>query len=263
MAPWAVLTAPPAILGKALAEGYDRIRDGHLRKFEFPHTLVHRSKTLQAWWGVIDTRRAPSSGEHHAKWFVDMGSKSVNKEAREGRDDEHAIPVAHTAHGIAEHKAPYVYMITEDVGSVTDGDTEEQEEEEMVTDDFAPALHEDDEHGITDGSGPILDEHDVENPDQIIILAAPPTTTKSTDPKMHSFPCVVPGCNKLSGRRMNRRTDLISHLIKQHKCRIHQARGGPADKTEYNRRQNKQVRDWMEQNGWSWDGTIFADGAEE
>ncbi|KAK0942293.1 hypothetical protein LTR29_006224 [Friedmanniomyces endolithicus] len=317
MAPWTVLTAPPAILGKALAEGYDRIMDGRLRKFEFPHTLVHGSKTVQAWWGVIDTRRAPSvcpegymtlftspvfgqphgffnldaaraaysllfvlgveygmaiiyagevaflSGEHHAKWFVDMGSKSVNKEAREGRDDEHAIPVAHTAHGIAEHKAPYVYMITDDVGSVTDGDTEEQEEEEMVTDDFAPALHEDDEHGITDGSGPILDEHDVENPDQIIILAAAPTTTKSTDPKMHSFPCVVPSCNKLSGRRMNRRTDLISHLIKQHKCRIHQARGGPADKTEYNRRQNKQVRDWMEQNGWSWDGTIFADGAED
>ncbi|KAK1054207.1 hypothetical protein LTR74_015989 [Friedmanniomyces endolithicus] len=317
MAPWSVLAAPPAILGKALAEGYDRIKDGRLRKFEFPHTLVHGSKTVEAWWGVIDTRRAPSvcpqgyttlftspvfghphgffnlnaaraaysllfvlgveygmeivyagevaakSGERHAKWYVDMGSKSVNEDAVEGMDDEHAIPVAHTAHGVAEHKAPYVFMITEDMESAADVETWEQEEEEMVTDNIAPALNEDGDLEITGGPGPGLDEQDAEEADQTVDLATAPTVTKSTDPKMHDFPCVVPNCSKPSGRHMNRRTDLISHLIKQHECKIHQARGGPADKTEYNRGQNKQVREWMEQNGWSWEGTIFEDGAGE
>ncbi|KAK0902081.1 hypothetical protein LTR02_008271 [Friedmanniomyces endolithicus] len=315
MAPWSVLPAPAAILGKALAEGYDRIKDGRLRKFEFPHTLVHGSKTVEAWWGVIDIRRAPSVcpkgyttlltspifdhphgffnldaaraayslllvqgveygmaiiyagevaceyGEHHAKWFVDMGFKSVDKEAREGRDNEDATPVAHNAHGIAEHKAPYVYMITDDMESAADEYTGEQEEEEMVTEIMATALNEDGELEITGGPEPVSNENGVEAEDQIINLATEPTMTKSTDPKMHDFPCVVPNCSKPSGRHMNRRTDLISHLIKQHKCKIYQARGGPADKTDHNRGQNKQVREWMEQNDWSWDGTIFADGA--
>ncbi|KAK1081563.1 hypothetical protein LTR33_004573 [Friedmanniomyces endolithicus] len=319
MAPWSELPAPAAILGKALAEGYDRIKDGRLRKFEFPYTLVHGGKTVEAWWGVVDTRRAPSvcpegyttlftypvfghphgffnldaaraayslllvqgveygmviiyageiafeSGEHHAKWFVDLGSKSVNKDAREGKDDEDAIPVAHTAHEVPDNKAPYVYMITDDVGSAADEETaddvDEEDEEETMANNKGAALNGNEEDVIAGKSESVLDEHDAETADQTINLATAPTLTKSTDPKMHDFPCVVPNCSKPSGRHMNRRTDLVSHLIKQHQCRIHQARGGPADKTEYNRGQNKQVREWMEQNGLSWDGTIFADGA--
>ncbi|TKA38667.1 hypothetical protein B0A54_08629 [Friedmanniomyces endolithicus] len=295
MAPWSVLPAPPAILGKALAEGYDHIKDGRLRKFEFTYTLVHGGKTVEAWWGVVDTRRAPSvcpegyttlftypvfghphgffnldaaraayslllvqgveygmviiyageiafeSGEHHAKWFVDLGSKSVNKDAREGKDDEDAIPVA--------------------LARKTADDVDEEDEEETMANNKGAALNGNEEDVIAGKSESILDEHDAETADQTINLATAPTLTKSTDPKMHDFPCVVPNCSKPSGRHMNRRTDLVSHLIKQHQCRIHQARGGPADKTEYNRGQNKQVREWMEQNGLSWDGTIFADGA--
>ncbi|TKA50000.1 hypothetical protein B0A55_13421 [Friedmanniomyces simplex] len=119
-----------------------------------------------------------------------------------------------------------------------------EEEDEVVSEDEDEVTGKSRDAGAGEDVGPEKDgADDVE--EQITTSA-----TASTDPKMHAFPCVVPSCGERPSRlHMNRRTDLILHLKDAHKCKLHYARGGPSEKTRYNRVQNKQVREWMNSNG--------------
>ncbi|KAK5696495.1 hypothetical protein LTR97_007797 [Elasticomyces elasticus] len=148
-----------------------------------------------------------------------------------------------------------------------DDDEEELEEEPMVEDEMGEQEDEEDEEEDEDEDE---DEEDEDEEDDGAVAAPAPTIAAATtavvgsanDPAKHPFPCPVPNCDEDTDRRMNRRTLVLSHLIKKHGVvGIPVERGGPADKTPYNRRQNKVVREYLTANGWSWRGTIFADGA--
>ncbi|KAK5720683.1 hypothetical protein LTR15_006643 [Elasticomyces elasticus] len=146
-----------------------------------------------------------------------------------------------------------------------DDDDEVLEEEPMVEDEMGDQEDEEDEEEDEDEDEDEEDEEDdgaVAAPAPAIAAATGAVVGSANDPAKHPFPCPVPNCDEDTNRRMNRRTLVLSHLIKKHGVvGIPVERGGPADKTPYNRRQNKVVREYLTANGWSWRGTIFADGA--
>ncbi|KAK4899965.1 hypothetical protein LTR27_002727 [Elasticomyces elasticus] len=155
-----------------------------------------------------------------------------------------------------------------------DDDDEELEEEPMEEDEMGDQEEQGEEEQGEEDEGGEEDEdedEDEEDEEEDGAMAAPaPAIAAATtavvgspnDPAKHPFPCPVPNCDEDTNRRMNRRTLVLSHLIQKHGVvGIPVERGGPADKTPYNRRQNKVVREYLTANGWSWRGTIFADGA--
>ncbi|KAK5683968.1 hypothetical protein LTS10_003832 [Elasticomyces elasticus] len=144
-----------------------------------------------------------------------------------------------------------------------DDDDEELEEEPMEEDEMGD---QEDEEGEENEDEDEEDEDEEEDgamaaPAPAIAAATAAVVGSANDPAKHPFPCPVPNCDEDSNRRMNRRTLVIGHLIKKHGVAIPVVRGGPADKTPYNRSQNKVVREYLTANGWSWRGTIVADGA--
>ncbi|KAK3649236.1 hypothetical protein LTR56_007077 [Elasticomyces elasticus] len=146
-----------------------------------------------------------------------------------------------------------------------DDDDEELEEEPMEEDEMRD---QEDEEGEEDEDEDEDEDEEDEEEDGAMAAPAPAIAAATTavagspnDPAKHDFPCPVPHCVEDCNRRMNRRALVIAHLNSQHGVAIPTVRGGPADKTPYNRGQNKVVREYLTANGWSWRGTIFADGA--
>ncbi|KAK5112639.1 hypothetical protein LTR62_003954 [Meristemomyces frigidus] len=86
---------------------------------------------------------------------------------------------------------------------------------------------------------------------------------RSANNVRHEFPCPVQKCWVPTNAKLRRRTELVAHMREGHQIALDKTIGGPKDKSAYNRRQNKIVRDWLDVLGESWEGTIFEDGADE
>ncbi|KAK3670185.1 hypothetical protein LTR78_009941 [Recurvomyces mirabilis] len=114
------------------------------------------------------------------------------------------------------------------------------------------------------------DQRGTDIPNQYVPLAAPaasepaapqPVSGSANDPRTHAFPCPMPACT-IGGRTMNRRALVVIHM-REHGCNLPKARGGPADKTAYNKMQNKVARRWLNDREISWRNSVFELGADD
>ncbi|KAK4574459.1 hypothetical protein LTR86_001300 [Recurvomyces mirabilis] len=88
-----------------------------------------------------------------------------------------------------------------------------------------------------------------------------PVPGSANDASTHAFPCPLPACT-IKGRTMSRRALIVIHM-REHGCNLPSERGGPKDKTAYNKMQNKVVRSWLDARGISWRGSVFELGADD